>query len=444
MKVHNPNNLPTLPIADLLPTQGDLKDLTEANYKKLKNVIERRGFSYPVYVWEDKTGIKHLLDGHQRQRVLTTEAWNEPIPYLKVPAKDIQEAMARLLEITSQYATITQEGIDEFIGKYELDEDEVYASTSYDALKNYAEITETEVKEDKAPELEEIEPPRSNQGTVYQLGRHRVMCGSAISNGDVDKLVANQSIHAIHTDPPYGVDYKSKKLGGIMNDELKDNSLYQFIYDAFFTALKHLESNAGIYCWYEDKYRHIFQTALEDAGLEFKQNLIWNKGMNLSGADYQKAHENVLYLQIKGNKAKWFGERDKKTILGKKRIDIIQMKKQDLVAALVAMKEQSTVWDIDRDITTTYVHPTQKPVNISARAIKNSTEENDNVYDGFMGSGSTLIACEQTNRTCYGMELDPKYVDVIRKRYAKFIQPDDQLPENWEELTPAINSVDKA
>lgn len=140
MKVHNPNNLPTKPIADLLSTQGELKDLSEANYKKLKNTIERRGFSYPVYVWEDGKGLLHLLDGHQRQRVLTTEGWNEPIPYLKVPAKDLQEAMARLLEITSQYATITQEGIDEFMATYELNEAEVYEATSYDAITQYAPV----------------------------------------------------------------------------------------------------------------------------------------------------------------------------------------------------------------------------------------------------------------------------------------------------------------
>lgn len=122
MIVHNPNNLPTKPIADLLATQGNLKDLTETNYKKLKSRIELRGFSVPVYVWEDNDKILHLLDGHQRQRVLATEGWNEPIPYLKIPAKDMQEAMARLLEITSQYATITQEGIDEFVATYELNE----------------------------------------------------------------------------------------------------------------------------------------------------------------------------------------------------------------------------------------------------------------------------------------------------------------------------------
>ena len=164
MIIHNPNNLPTKPIADLLPTQGDLKDLSEKNYQKLKNTIEKRGFSVPVYVWEDESSILHLLDGHQRRNVLTTEGWDEPIPYLKVPAKDLQEAMARLLEITSQYGTITQEGIDQFISKYELPEVEVYEATVFDAITNYTENNEQEVEEDEAPEVNESEPPKSVLG----------------------------------------------------------------------------------------------------------------------------------------------------------------------------------------------------------------------------------------------------------------------------------------
>lgn len=134
MKIHNPNKLPTIPIGDLIPTQGDLKDLNEKNYNKLKNIIAKRGFSVPVFVWENEQGVKHLLDGHQRQRVLTTEGWNEPVPYLSVPAKDLQEAMARLLEITSQYGTITQEGIDKFIAQYELPEAEIFEAVSFDKL----------------------------------------------------------------------------------------------------------------------------------------------------------------------------------------------------------------------------------------------------------------------------------------------------------------------
>ena len=212
MKVHNPNNLPTIPIADLLATQGDLKDLTEANYKKLKNTIERRGFSYPVYVWENDKGILHLLDGHQRQRVLTTEGWNEPIPYLKVPAENLQEAMARLLEITSQYATITQEGIDQFIAKYELNEAEVYEATSFDALGNYGEDEEQEVEEDEAPEVSN-EPAVSELGKIYQLGRHRVMCGDSVDAQSTDKLMDGLKADMVFTDPPWNVNYGAVKAG---------------------------------------------------------------------------------------------------------------------------------------------------------------------------------------------------------------------------------------
>lgn len=157
MLVHNPNKLPTKPIADLLATQDDLKDLTDKNYKKLKNTIEKRGFSVPVYVWENEKGILHLLDGHQRQRVLTTEGWNEPIPYLKVPAKDLQEAMARLLEITSQYGTVTQEGIDAFIAKYDLPEAEIYEATHFDAILQYETVDAED--EEESPYTGKIDTP---------------------------------------------------------------------------------------------------------------------------------------------------------------------------------------------------------------------------------------------------------------------------------------------
>jgi hypothetical protein len=155
MKVNNPNNLPTIPIKDLKPTQGNLKELSEVNYNKLKRVIDKRGFSVPVYIWEDKEGIKHLLDGHGRYKVLTTEGWEEPIPYLKIPAKDLKEAMSRLLEITSQYQEITQEGIDEFIAKYELLEAEVYEYTNFDAM-NYLEDDneETGIKDNYSRKIE--------------------------------------------------------------------------------------------------------------------------------------------------------------------------------------------------------------------------------------------------------------------------------------------------
>lgn len=159
MRVLNPDKLPTMPIADILPSQGELKDLTEKNYNKLKNNIDKRGFLVPVYTWVDPNdGLRYLLDGHQRQRVLTTEGWNEPIPYLTITADTRQEAMAILLEVTSQYGTITQEGLDKFIAQYELPEMEVYQATQFDAIFGYDEQAEEESIDDN-PYTGKIEPP---------------------------------------------------------------------------------------------------------------------------------------------------------------------------------------------------------------------------------------------------------------------------------------------
>lgn len=175
MKVLNPNNLPTASIKELHATQGDLKFLSEENYKKLKGRIESRGFDLPVTVWIDDKDVKHLVDGHQRKHVLETEGWYEPIPYLVINAKSLEEAAERLLEITSQYGTITQEGIDEFIATFELPEVDVLAHTNFDGIFNFTVETPPETE----PEIEEEVPEDidSQEGFLYALGAHRVMCG---------------------------------------------------------------------------------------------------------------------------------------------------------------------------------------------------------------------------------------------------------------------------
>lgn len=162
MRVLNPDNLPTAPIADLLPSQGNLKDLSDKNFAKLKSNIENRGFLIPVYTWVDKDGLRYLLDGHQRQRVLTTEGWTEPIPYLTITADTKQQAMAILLEVTSQYGTITQEGLDEFIGSYELDEAEVYEATSFDSLRFFGTEKAENINDNKEVDPESL----LSEGTV--------------------------------------------------------------------------------------------------------------------------------------------------------------------------------------------------------------------------------------------------------------------------------------
>lgn len=137
MKVNNPENLPTAPISEMNESQGELKYLSKDNYNKLKNAIEENGFDVPVYVWEDENKKKWLLDGHQRKHVLTNEGWDSPVPYLRIQAPDMKTAMKRLLQITSQYGTITQEGIDEFIAKYELPEIEIFDTVNFDGIRFY-------------------------------------------------------------------------------------------------------------------------------------------------------------------------------------------------------------------------------------------------------------------------------------------------------------------
>lgn len=174
MKVVNENNLPTAPISEFSATQGDLKFLDKENYNKLKSRIEARGFYLPIYAWIDQDGKKWLLDGHQRKHILETERWNSPIPYLTIPADSLEDAAERLLEITSQYGTITQEGIDEFIAKYELPEMDVLSHTNFDAIFNFT-IETPEPDEPEEPLEVEEDHNMSLRLNIADNGEHYVV-----------------------------------------------------------------------------------------------------------------------------------------------------------------------------------------------------------------------------------------------------------------------------
>lgn len=190
MKVLNPNKLPVAPITEFSSTQGDLKFLSEDNYKKLKGRIEARGFNQPVMVWIDEDEEKHLLDGHQRKHVLETEGWFEPIPYLKIDAPSLSVAAEILLEITSQYGTITQEGIDDFIATFELPEMDVLKNTNFDGIFDFTlpPPPEPETELEVEPELD-VEV-LSEEGLIYGLGEHRIKCGNEKGEVTPDKMDA--------------------------------------------------------------------------------------------------------------------------------------------------------------------------------------------------------------------------------------------------------------
>lgn len=263
---------------------------------------------------------------------------------------------------------------------------------------------EKEIEEDEAPAVSN-EEPESKLGEIYQLGRHRLMCGDSTDAGSVALLMNGGNADMVFTDPPYNVDYvgKTKNALKIQNDKFEGEGFYQFLFDAFSNIAAVVKSGAAMYVCHADSEGLNFRKAFVDAGFLLKQCIVWNKNSMVMGRqDYQWKHEPILYGWKDGGSHKWYGDRS-----------------------------QTTVWDIDRP-SRSEEHPTMKPIALIDRALKNSSKSGDIILDIFGGSGSTLIACEQTNRTCYMMELDPKYCDVIRKRYWKLINGTE---EGWQDGT---------
>jgi len=286
----------------------------------------------------------------------------------------------------------------------EWDEENLKSEFDEEELKDWGvdlEWTEeTEVTEDEAPEVNENEPADSELGKVYQLGNHRLMCGDSTDAGSVAILMDGQKADLLLTDPPYNVEIVGGSHGEsieerlkkgaltIQNDKMSNDDFAAFLHNVFSSANSVMKNGACFYVWYASREVINFQSSLNDSGLEVKQELIWNKNNLVMGRqDYQWKHEPCLYGWKEGGSHNWYGDR-----------------------------KQTTVIDFDRP-SKSEDHPTMKPVELFAYQIKNSSKKEDKVLDLFGGSGTTLIACEQLGRKCYMMELDPKYCDVIRKRY---------------------------
>ncbi len=258
-----------------------------------------------------------------------------------------------------------------------------------------------DVIEDEAPDVSK-DPAISQLGEVYQLGRHRLMCGDSTKIEDVEKLMNGQKADMVFTDPPYGIDFQSNfREKTPQFEKIKNDDVVLEITPVIHSFMK---DNAVAYiCTRWDLYPQWYQQIQQT--LNIKNCVVWYKrggGLGDLASSYLPNHEFIIVAH-KGN-----GE-----LRGKRDAD---------------------VWEIGRDGFNDYEHPTQKPVALSAFAINHHSDNDNIILDLFGGSGSTLIACEQTNRTCYMMELDPKYCDVIRKRYAKFIGKEAE----WQTITPKI------
>ena len=283
--------------------------------------------------------------------------------------------------------------------------------------------------DDDLPDANEA-APTAKLGDVWELGEHRVACGSSTDVDAVAALFAGRLADLVITDPPYGVDYvankektaeirgqRSDKHRSIANDELSSTALLALVQDALGLAFVSCRDGAPCYVFHSDARRVEFETGMRDCGWHVAQNLVWIKdNFVLSMMDYHSQHEPVLYGWKQGGRHSWLGGRKRSALIADQQPDFDAMDREELLALLREIYEASDVLRHDRPRRSD-AHPTMKPVGLLSRLIVNSAKKGALVYDPFLGSGSTLIAAERQGRICYGMELDPGYVDVVVSRW---------------------------
>lgn len=265
--------------------------------------------------------------------------------------------------------------------------------------------------------------PVSKIGDIYRLGRHRLVCGDATIAEHLDALMDGKSADAYITDPPYNGDYHSADGKSIENDKMGDSQFQEFLVAAFTQADRVMRKGAAYYIWHSDREDYNFKTAAKRVGWRLRQTLIWAKNSLVMGRqDYQQKHEPCLY-GWKDGAAHYFTTDRTQVTVQREDFDIDKLSKDDMRELLrdILHNTPSTIIEEDKPLRSAE-HPTMKPVKLIGRIMKNSTRLTDIVLDNFGGSGTTIIAAEQLGRTCYMMELDPAYCDVIIQRWEELTQ----------------------
>ena len=411
-------------IDELIPYENNARINDEA-VKYVANSIREFGFKNPCVI--DKDNI--IIAGHTRVRAAKT------LGYDKVPciiADDLTEDQVNAFRIadnsTAQIAQWDYDKLNKELEKLNYDMAQFGFEEQMKELQLRAEANlKTEEDEfDAEKEYEAIEEPTAKLGDVYQLGEHRLMCGDSTKPEDVDKLMGEELADIVFTDPPYGVSYKGtnnpngKEWEIIKNDTLRGDELFLFLLEAFKNIKRKLRWGGAFYIWYANSNATQFETALDGALLKKKQILIWQKGMVLGHSDYHWSYEPCLYGCHPEKNCEWYGDRCQTTYWNLDKKDFDKLKKEDAINLLKKIYDDCDVCEQKRDNVMEYVHPTQKPVGLAGKALKNSSRQEMICLDLFGGSGSTLIACEQLNRKARLMEFDPKYVDVIIQRWEKY------------------------
>ncbi len=297
-------------------------------------------------------------------------------------------------------------------------------------------LLEDDEKDDVVPEEPKV--PKTILGDVYQLGLHTIVCGDSTDMDAYNKTVQQRKADCVFTDPPYNVNYAGRGKNtseGIMNDHMDAEAFDSFLEKAFGCLAEVAKTGAGWYVFHSTSTQAQFEKALKKFDMAIRNQLIWNKPTASMGwGDYRWKHEPFFYAAKDGIKTVFYGDRTHSTIIDfhdseQKLINWAKRQKK------LETEGKYTIWTMKRDKVNEYKHPTQKPVELITYALMNSSKAEDLVVDPFLGSGSTLIACEKTGRVCAGIELDPKFVDVIVQRWVDFTGIEQVVrngqPENW-------------
>ena len=379
-------------VSELIPYVRNARTHSEAQVSQIAASIREFGFLSPILVAEDNT----ILAGHGRLAA-ALKLGLKKVPCVK--ENHLTETQKRAYIIADNKLSLNA-GWDSELLAVELSElegadfnldllgfDEAELSSIFDADKDVSD-------DDFDVEKELEEPCFSKTGDIWTLGKHRVICGDSTDSSTFEKLLGETKVNLVCTDAPYFVNLENAS-GKIKNDDLSDKEGYEFLMKVFTNFKNSMAADASIYEFYATMKARVFYDAFEDAGFKVAAGLIWKKPRApLMRTDWKFNMEPIIYGWRKDGKHKWYGDQKQTAVF---EFDGIKNSKEEGCG-----------------------HPSSKPVPLIAYLIKQSTQTNSVVLDGFLGSASTLIACEQIGRVCFGVELEPKFIDVAVKRYMKF------------------------
>lgn len=395
---------------EIRPYTKNAKKHPKKQIQQIADSIREFGMNQPIVV--DKSGV--IIVGHGRFEALKLLGWEVKEEWVKVV--DLDEERAKAYRLADNKLNESDWDMGLVIEELKGLTDSMIDLTGFSRDL----ILDTDESDDEVPSTPER--PRSKQGDVYVLGSHRVVCGDSTRHEDYAKLMDGKKADMVFTDPPYNVSYEGSGENtseGIMNDSMSGPDFQAFLDSAFECIAAVVKKTGGCYVFHSHKTAIQFSLALEKAGFIVDTQLIWNKpsaGMGMN--NYRTKHEPFFYCSLEKEK-QFYGDRTGTTVW-EVPDDPTKAIKWYLKQKELLEGGRTTVWSMRRANVNEYVHPTQKPVELALTAIIRSSKQEDIVLDPFLGSGTTLIAAHKSGRNCYGMELDPKYVDTIIQRWVDF------------------------